>query len=68
MMNMMTDFLIVKPHTIVDPPNPTEGIDMQMIMNPLVLLLLDIMRNVEKAGNQDQAILLENLAPPCRQF
>ena len=68
MMNMMADFLMVQPHTIVDLLNPTESIEMQMIMNPLVLLPHDIMRNVEKARNQEQAILLKKLAPPCRQF
>ena len=68
MMNMMTDFSMFKPHTIIDPLNPTESIEMQMIINSLVLLLLYFLRNIEKVGDQDQAILLKNIAPPCRQF
>ena len=64
MMNMTTDFLMAKPHNKVDSLNLTEGIEMQMILNPLVLLPLDTLINREKVVKQDQAILLKNLAPP----
>ena len=59
MINKMTDFLMDKPHTIGGPLISTEGIEMQMIMNPLLLLHLDIIINVVRAGNQYQAILLK---------